>query len=197
MRQESEVTSLALLLFSHSAKDMSTFWVVPKTDAGAVGMGFRFRRSIGIIPGLKLNISKSGISTSIGGRGATINFSRRGTRTTVGIPGTGLSYSTLSSADGASEFQPASSFADGTKRNGGCALSLIAILGFAIIVAIFSNAKNPAPPAAVQTKAVAEQLVVTASALNCRAAPIINAPRVAVLAKGQNIAVYQAKRQNG
>jgi len=55
-------------------------------------MGFRFRRRLRIMPGLSLNISKSGISTSIGGRGATFNISKHGTRTTVGLPGTGLSY---------------------------------------------------------------------------------------------------------
>lgn len=61
-------------------------------------MGFRFRRSISILPGLRLNISKRGLSTSIGGRGHTVNISRRGVRTTVGIPGTAVSYSTLAPA---------------------------------------------------------------------------------------------------
>jgi cobalamin biosynthesis Mg chelatase CobN len=62
-------------------------------------MGFRFRRSIKIAPGIRLNVSKSGVSTSIGGSGATINLSRRGAKATVGIPGTGISYSeSLSSA---------------------------------------------------------------------------------------------------
>ena len=56
-------------------------------------MGFRFRKSIKLFPGVRINLSKSGISTSIGRPGATINISERGTRTTVGIPGTGLSYS--------------------------------------------------------------------------------------------------------
>lgn len=58
-------------------------------------MGFRFRKSVNVLPGVKLNISKSGISTSVGRRGATVNFSKRGTRATVGIPGTGISYSTM------------------------------------------------------------------------------------------------------
>ena len=56
-------------------------------------MGFRFRKTIKLFPGVKLNFSKSGVSTSIGGPGATINISKRGTRGTVGIPGTGVSYS--------------------------------------------------------------------------------------------------------
>jgi len=61
-------------------------------------MPFRFRKSIKILPGVKINLSKSGVSTSVGKRGATVNFSKRGTRTTVGIPGTGLSYSSQTSA---------------------------------------------------------------------------------------------------
>lgn len=60
-------------------------------------MGFRFRKSLKIAPGVRLNLSKSGVSASVGGRGATVNVSKRGTRTTVGIPGTGLSYTKTSS----------------------------------------------------------------------------------------------------
>ncbi|HIE8936341.1 TPA: DUF4236 domain-containing protein [Klebsiella quasipneumoniae subsp. similipneumoniae] len=55
-------------------------------------MGFRFRKRIRIAPGLAINISKSGVSTSIGPKGATTNISGRGIKTTVGIPGSGLSY---------------------------------------------------------------------------------------------------------
>lgn len=56
-------------------------------------MGFRFKKVIKIAPGIKLNVSKSGISTSIGPKGATMNVGRHGVRGTVGIPGSGLSYS--------------------------------------------------------------------------------------------------------
>ena len=62
-------------------------------------MGFRFRKSIKLFPGVRLNLSKSGVSTSIGRPGATINISARGARATVGLPGTGLSYSEKVSAD--------------------------------------------------------------------------------------------------
>jgi hypothetical protein len=55
-------------------------------------MGFRFYRRIRLLPGVRLNVSKSGVSTSIGGRGAWLTFGKRGTRATVGLPGTGLSY---------------------------------------------------------------------------------------------------------
>ena len=53
-------------------------------------MGFRFRRSVRIAKGVRLNFGSRGTSVSVGGQGATVNFSRRGTRTTVGIPGTGI-----------------------------------------------------------------------------------------------------------
>jgi len=53
---------------------------------------FRFHRSIRLLPGLRLNISKRGGSVSVGGRGATVNLNKKGVRTTVGLPGSGLSY---------------------------------------------------------------------------------------------------------
>ena len=56
-------------------------------------MPIRFRRTFTIFPGVKVNVSKGGISLSVGRRGATLNFSKRGVRQTVGIPGSGLSES--------------------------------------------------------------------------------------------------------
>jgi hypothetical protein len=55
-------------------------------------MGFRFRRSIKILPGIRLNIGKRGVSTSIGVRGAHVTLGHGQVRETVGLPGTGLSY---------------------------------------------------------------------------------------------------------
>jgi hypothetical protein len=65
-------------------------------DAGQlkrVFMGFRFRKILRIAPGVRLNISKSGGSLSLGGKGVTVNFGRKGARTTYGLPGSGLSNS--------------------------------------------------------------------------------------------------------
>lgn len=56
-------------------------------------MGFRFRKSVKIVPGVKVNFSKKGASLSVGRRGASVNINRKGVRSTVGLPGTGLSYS--------------------------------------------------------------------------------------------------------
>ncbi len=58
-------------------------------------MGFRYQKRIKIIPGVKLNVSKNGISSvSLGKRGSSININKNGTRVTAGIPGSGMSYST-------------------------------------------------------------------------------------------------------
>jgi len=55
-------------------------------------MSFRFWRRVKILPGVTLNLSKSGGSLSLGPRGAKFTLGSRGRRTTVGIPGTGLFY---------------------------------------------------------------------------------------------------------
>jgi hypothetical protein len=56
-------------------------------------MGLRFRTSLGIAPGIRLNLGKKGTSVSVGGRGGRVTLGPNSIRTTVGIPGTGLSYS--------------------------------------------------------------------------------------------------------
>jgi len=56
-------------------------------------MPIRFRRTFKIFPGVKINVSKGGISVTVGPRGAALNFSKRGVRQTLGIPGSGLSES--------------------------------------------------------------------------------------------------------
>lgn len=54
--------------------------------------GLRFQKRIRILPGLRINLSKSGASASVGPRGADVNIGRGGVSTNAGIPGTGLSY---------------------------------------------------------------------------------------------------------
>jgi hypothetical protein len=56
-------------------------------------MGWRFRRSVKILPGVRLNFSRSGISTSVGVRGAHVTVGHGKVRETVGLPGSGISYS--------------------------------------------------------------------------------------------------------
>lgn len=57
-------------------------------------MGFRFRKSVKIAPGVRLNIGKKSVGISAGVKGARASVNSKGRVTkTVGIPGTGLSYS--------------------------------------------------------------------------------------------------------
>jgi hypothetical protein len=55
-------------------------------------MSFRFQRRLTLFPGVRLNFSRNGISTSIGPRGASITLGQGGVWANLGIPGTGLSY---------------------------------------------------------------------------------------------------------
>jgi hypothetical protein len=55
-------------------------------------MGFRLWRRVRLVPGLRANISRSGISLSIGHRGAWYTVGPRGRRVTLGLPGTGIFY---------------------------------------------------------------------------------------------------------
>jgi hypothetical protein len=56
----------------------------------------RLRRTMRLAPGVRINLSKSGLSTSFGPRGLhyTVGHGRR--RATIGIPGSGVSYTTYS-----------------------------------------------------------------------------------------------------
>jgi hypothetical protein len=62
-------------------------------------MGFRFRKSFKIAPGVKLNVGKKSMGVSVGGKGFRTSINTSGRRTTtVGVPGTGLSYTSTSSS---------------------------------------------------------------------------------------------------
>lgn len=53
-------------------------------------MAWRYRKSVQIAPGIKVNFSKSGVSTTLGGKGFSVSTSSRGTYVNRSIPGTGL-----------------------------------------------------------------------------------------------------------
>ena len=56
-------------------------------------MGFRYRKSINLGGGFRINLSKSGIGYSWGVKGYRVTKTAKGTtRTTASIPGTGISY---------------------------------------------------------------------------------------------------------
>ena len=53
---------------------------------------FRFRKMIPLGKFLRINVSKTGASLSVGRPGATVNVRKDRVDGTVGIPGSGLSY---------------------------------------------------------------------------------------------------------
>jgi hypothetical protein len=55
-------------------------------------MAWRFRKSFDLFPGVKINLSKSGISTSFGTGPFHINVGPRGAFSTTSLPGTGISF---------------------------------------------------------------------------------------------------------
>ncbi len=56
-------------------------------------MGLRFRKSVTLCKGVKLNFGKSGMSVSVGGNGYRKTINTKGQVTTsMGIPGTGIYY---------------------------------------------------------------------------------------------------------
>jgi hypothetical protein len=121
-------------------------------------MGFRFRRSFSILPGIRLNLGKRGISASIGVRGAHVTFGPTGTRTTVGLPGSGLSYTHLQRprrpvpAHAAARANPAAQVESGPPSSGpassGLAWSVVIAIAVAIAIMRWSAS---APPASTQS----------------------------------------------
>src|SRR5262249_2206712 len=58
-------------------------------------MGWRFRRSIKILPGVRMNFGKKGVTSFTFGKGIfSTNVNKKGVRRNVNIPGTGLTYQT-------------------------------------------------------------------------------------------------------
>jgi len=55
-------------------------------------MGFRYRHTVRVLPGMHLNLSQRGVSATLGRPGLSINAGPRGLRPSVGIPGTGIGY---------------------------------------------------------------------------------------------------------
>jgi len=66
-------------------------------------MGFRFRKSVKLMPGVRANfsVSKRGLTSGLSGgvKGARVSVNSRGERqTTLSVPGTGISHVTRSKA---------------------------------------------------------------------------------------------------
>ena len=120
-------------------------------------MGFRFRKSVKIAPGVRLNIGKKSVGISAGVKGARVSVNSSGRKTTtVGLPGTGLSYSKTEKIGG-SKTKAASTSASNEpldtitrpdlppaqpqeekKKNGCCGCAVYAFIALLIIGALGS-----------------------------------------------------------
>lgn len=112
-------------------------------------MGFGFRRSFKIAPGIRLNVGRKGISTTIGGRSASVNIGQRGTYVNAGIPGSGISYRRKIGGGGATP-GPADP-TEGSTPTGCMGCGCLGLLGLVVLVMVagmFSDddaVTNPTP----------------------------------------------------
>lgn len=181
-------------------------------------MGFRFRKTIRLLPGVRLNISKGGFSTSVGRPGATINIGKRGVRGTVGLPGSGLSYSDMivKRRQGQERVTPqaighdASDASSPGRRN----VLIVTLIVVAVIVTLLFGAglmsARQSTPLASQRPVIAPPVVLPNSTpaplreagsphvttdANCRANPNSRAKVVAALSDNQELTIVA--RQSG
>ena len=70
-------------------------------------MALFFRKRIKILPGVTLNLSKSGVSATVGRKGASVSVGKRGTYLNAGLPGC-LLYTSPSPRDKRQSRMPSS-----------------------------------------------------------------------------------------
>ena len=136
-------------------------------------MGFRFHKSIGVIPGLRINLSKTGISASVGGKGATVNVSPKGITGTAGLPGTGLSYRKSLTPTGL----------ELARRSRWSKWWLLLI----VVAAAFAFFWLRREGETVISGAAPTELTVSTTTANCRAGPVRTAAVQAKLARGATV----------
>ncbi len=97
-------------------------------------MVFKFRKSLKIAPGVKLNLGKKSAGISIGGKYGGMSFnSKTGTSARASIPDTGISYSTKI---GKSKKQKRSG------KSSGCLTQIFSVLIFISVISACANVNN-------------------------------------------------------
>lgn len=100
-------------------------------------MGILFRKRVKILPGVHINVSKSGLGLNVGVPGANITLNKRGTTLNTGIPGTGIySREKISANDHSIRQTQVSNINSGyeVKNTTGCLFASICyILAFVLI----------------------------------------------------------------
>ena len=97
-------------------------------------MAWNYRKRVKIAPGIHLNFSKNGVSTSIGPKGAKVTFGKNGTYMNTSIPGTGL-YSRQKIGDGIGTSSTTNS--TNHSNNNGCLITglciVLLVVGFSFL----------------------------------------------------------------
>lgn len=84
-------------------------------------MSFRFRKTVRIAPGIRLNLSSRGLSTTLGPRGLSVNVGKRGTFLNAGVSGLGISSRTrLGDGGGSGDGGLGAGSGGGTATGCGC-----------------------------------------------------------------------------
>ncbi|MEW6610076.1 MAG: DUF4236 domain-containing protein [Patescibacteria group bacterium] len=96
-------------------------------------MGWRFRKSISLGKGLRLNIGKKGLGLSAGIKGLRVGVGSKGAYTSAGIPGTGLYSVNYAGKGSKSSGRTVSSSGSSAK---GCLFLILGIVGFVLLVSV-------------------------------------------------------------
>lgn len=144
---------------------------------GGLDMGFRFRRSFKIAPGVRLNLNSKSTSVRIGPKGLGYTISSKGKRrVNASVPGTGISYSAVQSS-GTKE-RPIG----GSQKNGSVWTAIVGVIALFVAIGLFNSGSDssrssgtdvsrpaaPAPVVGAPTKAppmVARPPVLTTTAV--------------------------------
>ena len=120
-------------------------------------MGWRFRKSFKIAPGIKLNLNKKSTSVTFGGKGFHYTVNSNGKKTkTAGIPGSGLYYTETTGGGKQNNSTPPpspqppiqnsnsnSGNNDGRKKRG-CLFYLLALFAVCFAIGLYALAWIPA-----------------------------------------------------
>lgn len=136
-------------------------------------MSLRFRKSINLGHGVRLNIGKKGVGISAGVKGARVSVNSNGRKTTsVGIPGTGVSYvksekignspkvkrENQSQSDN-QDLLPDSNNTSPTKKKPGCLPITLGIVAIVCVIGFINWAAHGFPAASPSSSAASSALL--------------------------------------
>ncbi len=141
-------------------------------------MGWRYRRSFKLMPGVRVNVGSKGVTSfSFGGRGVSVNVGKRGTKTTCSVPGTGISYQTKTLKARHRVSAPIQVGSPGSPRSSPpFAIKALAVVGAVVFVAFLAHKPAKTPSSTYPTQVVASNASPAASSIDL---PNLIAPAMA------------------